>query len=465
MSNTKISTYRERVEYLIGNSMRFAGLYGTGQGQSVASVFVDQSGKAMLELCEVVDAKVPSIVDIVPAAQWDEREAHDLYGIVFEGHEPLRPLVNHDSRLEKWTVATTGGDVYQVAVGPTHAGIIESGHFRFHVVGDRILHLDTRLFYKHRGLEKASETKDLTSGIEYVKRACMACSVANGLSYAHACEVILGLRPSMELRRVRTILLELERLWNHLNDLAQGCAGVGMAVGNAAFCYLVEQARQINNKVSGHRFLAGSIRVGASSISVDSQELEVLSGLLSEMRTSAESHWRELTFNSSFQDRLRGVGILNRDKALKLGIVGPAARASGIIQDARNGCDWLAYDDFQPVLTREGNGDVKSRFEQRIEELWQTFDLLDGLLSRPISPANCDPTGVPAPVGVGIVEGARGQTTCVVESNGASIGRLHLRSASYANWPGVACCSVGNLLPDFPLINKSFELCYACVDR
>ena len=101
--------------------------------------------------------RVPSIVDLAPAAGWDEREAHDLYGSTSTGHEPLRPLVDHDPDLAAWTVPVRGHDPYQVAVGPIHAGVIESGHFRFHVVGDRILHLDARLFYKHRGLERAAE--------------------------------------------------------------------------------------------------------------------------------------------------------------------------------------------------------------------------------------------------------------------------------------------------------------------
>ena len=125
----------------------------------------------------------PTIIDLAPAAGWDEREAHDLQGIRFAGHEPLRPLVDHDPALERW-VPVRGDDAYQLAVGPIHAGIIESGHFRFHLVGDRILHLDAQLFYKHRGLERAAEGKTLDEGLAYASRACAACNVANGVAYA-----------------------------------------------------------------------------------------------------------------------------------------------------------------------------------------------------------------------------------------------------------------------------------------
>ena len=113
----------------------------------------------------------------------------------FDGHEPLRPLVEHDLDLKHWTVPVHGDDTYQVAVGPIHAGVIESGHFRFHVVGDKILHLDARLFYKHRGLERAAEGRSLAEGRAYVQRACAACAVSNSVAYAHACEDVLGLQP------------------------------------------------------------------------------------------------------------------------------------------------------------------------------------------------------------------------------------------------------------------------------
>ena len=172
-----------------------------------------------LESVAVEEGVVPSIVELAPAAGWDEREAHDLHGIRFGGHEPLRPLVNHDPALERW-VPVRGEDVYQLAVGPIHAGVIESGHFRFHLVGDRILHLDAQLFHKHRGLERAAEGKALEEGLAYVARACAACNVANSVAYASACEQALGLLPGAELKRARTILLELERVWNHLNDIA-----------------------------------------------------------------------------------------------------------------------------------------------------------------------------------------------------------------------------------------------------
>ncbi len=401
----------------------------------------------------------------MPAAAWDEREAHDLYGVDFAGHEPLRPLVDHDLRLDRWTVPVHGGDAYQVAVGPVHAGVIESGHFRFHVVGDHILYLDARLFYKHRGLEQAAAGATLDRGIAFPARACAACAVSNGVAYAHACEEALGLEPTHEVARARTILLELERMWSHLNDIAAVCAGVGLAAGNTSFAALTERARRLNAAVSGHRFLFGAVRVGGSDLDLHADAVLGASEEIAALEAESARAWRELLFNASFQDRLPDIGVVTTADAERLGASGPAARASGLGDDVRAASARLSYNGFEPVIPRRAAGDVQARVEQRALELLQTFAILRDLLEGPVRPAVARPTGPERPIGVGRVESPRGATTCVVERNGDRVERLHLRTGSYANWPVVAHAAAGNMLPDFPLINKSFELCYACADR
>ena len=176
------ASYRDAVALALAEGRRFGGLHATADGALVRTALVSPTGDVGLETVAVADGAVPSIVDLAPAAGWDEREAHDLQGVGFDGHEPLRPLVAHAAELSRWTVPVRGDDAYQVAVGPIHAGVIESGHFRFHVVGDRILHLDARLFYKHRGLERAAQGATLAAGARYVGRACAACAVANGVA-------------------------------------------------------------------------------------------------------------------------------------------------------------------------------------------------------------------------------------------------------------------------------------------
>jgi len=437
-------------------------LYATAAGDVVRVALTTPDGGVRLESVEVQDGHVPTIVDLTAAAGWDEREAADLYRIRFHGHEPLRPLVEHDLELRHWTVPVRGDDAYQIAVGPIHAGVIESGHFRFHVVGDRILHLDARLFYKHRGLERAAEGRSLDEGIAYAQRACAACAVSNSVAYAHACEEARGLRPTAELARIRTILIELERTWNHLNDIAAVCAGVGLAAGNTFFAALTERARRLNEQLTGHRFLFDAVQVGGSRLAGD---VAAAREELASIAADSKGGWRELLFNASLQDRLPDIGTITADDARELGAAGPAARASGLAEDTRTHAGRLAYDGLAPVAPRRVAGDVQARLEQRAVELLQTFELLDALLDRPLEPTAAEPGGRGQAVGLGLVESPRGATLCVVEQNGGRLERLHLRTGSYANWPVVAHAAAGNLLPDFPLINKSFELCYACADR
>ena len=457
-------TYRENVEALLADGWSLAGLYAVTRSGPVRAAFARDSA-IRIETVDVADGAVPSIVDLVPAAGWDEREAYDLYGIHFDGHEPLRPLVDHDLDLASWTVSVHGHGPYQIAVGPIHAGVIESGHFRFHVVGEKVLHLDARLFYKHRGLERAAEGSTLDDGLRFVSRACAACAVTNGVAYAQAVEEARGLRAGQELARVRTILLELERVWSHLNDISAVCAGTGLAAGAQRFAGLTERARRLNECLTGHRFLFGSVAVGGSRLSLDDETVVAARAELADLRAEAASGWRELLFNRSFQDRLPGVGIVRARDARRLGATGPAARASGIEEDARAASPGLAYDGFAPATPTRTLGDVQARLEQRQVELEQSFELLERLLGQPVRPASAQNGLSERELGASRVESPRGATLCVVERDGDRLTRVHLRTGSYANWPVVAFAAAGNMLPDFPLINKSFELCYACADR
>ena len=459
--------YRSAIAEALEGGWRFGGLHASTVGgrQLVRALLSDASGAMRLESAAVEDGTVPTIVDLAPAAGWDEREAHDLYGVGFDGHEPLRPLVDHDVPLDRFATPVHGPDPYQVAVGPIHAGVIESGHFRFHVVGDRILHVDVRLFYKHRGIERACEGLPLAYGVSTVARACAGCWVTNAVAYAHACEELLGQKPTPEVARVRTILLELERVWNTLNDIGAICAGVGLAAGNNRFLALTDEARALNARLTGHRFLFGSVAAGGSDLGLDTYATAAARETLARIRRDSSRAWRELLFNGSFMDRMPDIGVVDAEAARLLGVVGPAARAAGVSEDVRTVSSRLAYDGFEVAALRRQAGDVEARLEQRALELLPCLDILDRLLTGPVRPAATEAAGPESPIGVGRVESPRGATSCIVERDGDRVGRVRLRTGSYANWPAVAHAAATSLLPDFPLINKSFELCYACVDR
>ncbi len=442
-------------------------LYVAGSGDDV-SVRVLTRGPAGRRLLSAPDTggELASIVDLWPAAQWDEREAHDLFGVRFAGHEPLRALVAHPDDPGAWVTPVDGPDVFELAVGPVHAGIIESGHFRFHVVGERVVHLDVRLFYKHRGLERAAQGQAIADGLAVVQRSCGACAVANAVAYAQAAERALGLKPDDDLRRGRTLLLELERLYNHLNDLSALCAGVGFDPGTMAFAALKERAQRVNAGVGGHRFLFGTVEVGAGAVAVDRAVAGDARAEVAAIAREAAATWRTLSFMASIHDRFSGVGTLTLQDAERFGAVGPVARASGVRRDVRaEEPQLLWYPGLRPAQPQAPTGDVAARAEIRAVELEQTCALLDELFARPLKAGATLPAGDAPGVGAARVESPRGATVCVLETAQGRVERVHLRTASYANWPLLARIVPGNIVPDFPLINKSFELCYACVDR
>jgi Ni,Fe-hydrogenase III large subunit len=459
--------WRGAVRAALEGGERFCGGYAQRVGAATELRTVWAKGAAARILsCIAGDGTLPTIVDLVPAAGWDEREAADLYGLRFAGHEPHRALARHPDELDGWTTDVRGDGVHQVAVGPIHAGVIESGHFRFHVVGERILLVDPRLFYKHRGLERAAEGGTVERALAHAGRACGACAVSNSVACATAAEQALGLWPSGDTRRARTLLLELERVYNHLNDIGAVCAGVGFAPGAMSFAALKERALRLNAGLAGHRFLFGSVGVGGSDLYLSDPGASTLRAALAELETDFERSWRELRFSASLQARLDGVGVLEEADAVRLGAVGPTARASGVAVDARSAGQRLHYPTaISPRVPAAATGDVAARLEVRALELRDSFALLGDLLRHPVRPGDSEQRAAGGGVGIARVESPRGETTCTLELHDATVGRLHLRTGSYANWPALAHATVGNILPDFPLINKSFELCYACVDR
>jgi len=458
--------WRGAIERALDGGELFGGAWAGLRGGHLSWNALLHSAHALRVIsCAPAAGAVETIVDLVEAAAWDEREAHDLYGLQFPGHAPLRALVTHSEEAETWMTPVTGDGVHQIAVGPVHAGVIESGHFRFHAVGERILALDLRLFYKHRGLERASEGLAPERALAHAGRACAACSVTNSVAFVQAVEDAGGLQPNRELRIARTVALELERLYNHTHDIGAICSGVGFAPGSMAFAALKDRAQQLNLRAFGHRFLFGTVRLGRGGTVLDAASTDALRRALRELHTDSAAAWRELEFTGSLQARLGGIGVLTGEDARRLGAVGPAARAAGIREDARSTSPRLAYGGFTAAGLTDASGDVGARLRLRAIELESSYELLDELLSKPLRPGATSSATPGTALGLARVESPRGATMCAVELDGGPVARMHLRTGSYANWPALAHATAGNLLPDFPLINKSFELCYACVDR
>jgi Ni,Fe-hydrogenase III large subunit/Ni,Fe-hydrogenase III component G len=434
----------------------------------------------------------PSITPLVPAAHWDEREARDLFGIVPVGHPDPRRLVLHERwprgyhplrkdvpAGERPPVAERtfvpfevhGEGVYTLPVGPIHAGVIEPGHFRFSAIGERVLHLDARLFFTHRGLEKLVEGRRFGAAPPLVERACGVCTVTHGVAYAEAVETLTGVAAPPRAGWLRVLLAELERLYNHVGDLGNICAGIGFTSGVARLGWLKERLLRVNDGLTGHRYLTGVVVPGGLVADLDAAALAALPGALAEIGGELAAAVRAIVRSEGVMARLGATGVVPAGAAAALGALGVAARASGIGDDLRADRPTPAYRALGVDVVTAHGGDAAARFHVRAREAHESLRLLAEVLARlPGGEVAADPRDAadPAPgaSALGAAEGPRGASWMWLRAGEAgTIDRLRLRSGSFANWPVVAAAVPGNLVPDFPLINKSFELCYACTDR
>ena len=476
-----------RYEMLLGLDERSIG----GDGLAVEVVLSGARGPIRLRAELPLDApSYPSVTRLVPAAQWDEREVKDLFGIVPVGHPDSRRLVLH----ERWPagyhplrkdvpvdVAPPIGDrhyvpfevqgegVYQLPVGPIHAGIIEPGHFRFSAVGERVLHLDPRLFFTHRGLEKLVEGRTFEAALPIVERACGVCTVAHAVAFAQAVEELTHTVIPPRASWGRVILAELERLYNHVGDLGNICAGVGFQSGVARLGALKERLLRVNDGIVGHRYLMGAVRPGGLRIQLDAAGLDALAAELGPLERELAMAVRSVIRSEGVMARLRGAGLVPGPLARTLGATGVAAKASGLSDDLRRDRPSGAYAELEVGTAVASGGDVAARFHVRAQEAHESLRLLVAALARIEAgsirvPLAREPSaGAEAFAGA---EGPRGASRVWLRAGPhGTLDRFHLRSASFANWPVVAAALPGDLVADFPLINKSFELCYACTDR
>lgn len=432
--------------------------------------------------------RYPSVAARVPAALWLERELADMLGVTPDGHPDSRPLVAHAgwpasthplrrdfSPPADWQWAprfaspqVEGDGVFEIPVGPIHAGIIEPGHFRFASMGESVLQLDVRLGWTWRGLEKLAEGASLSRGLELSERVCGMCAFHHALAYCGAVEELAGVQVPPRARAMRVLLAELERLVNHLGDMAGILNDVAWVVGWAECMRLKERLQQANDVLFGHRFLRGTCVPGGVTRDVDDTQQLWLRSVLADVRADAAAVQRLALAEPSVIDRLAGAGVLTREVADDLGATGTAARASGRTLEVRRDHPYALYRELDFAVPTRTAGDVRARFELRGDEIHESLNLIDQLVHRlPGGPLVQHLGELPAGRwGCGVVESARGALTHWLHL--APDGRIadwRVRSASHALWPALAQSVPGNIVPDFPLINKSFNLCYACCDK
>lgn len=427
-----------------------------------------------------------SVTPHIHAAKWYEREIRDMFGLIPKGHPDLRRLVRH----EHWPKGThplrkdfrwdtcleraqgeyafrhiEGEGVFEVPVGPIHAGIIEPGHFRFSVAGEPIMQLELRHFWKHRGVEKLFEQRTLTDAVPLAERVSGDTTIGHSLAYCQAVESLLGVTVPARARYLRSLLLELERLHNHLGDIGAICNDTAYVLAHGHCSRLKERIMQLNDRLTGSRFLRGVIRVGGVALDMTDRQLAEVTAVLDAIEPDFSELERIIFANASLTDRLETTGVLTEEIAWDHAAVGVVGRASGMDRDIRRDRPFAAYNELDPRVALYRYGDVRARLRVRMDELHESMRLIRAVRVRmPHGPIEAAPSREPRPGewALSAVEGWRGEILYMVMAG--EQGRIHrckVRDPSFVNWPAIQWAVLGNIIPDFPLINKSFNLSYA----
>jgi len=430
-----------------------------------------------------------SLTNALPAVNWQEREIQDLFGIKLEGHPNPRRCALHDDWPDVYPLRkdfdlrtvlppftgerhkfreVEGEGVFQVPVGPVHAGIIEPGHFLFSVAGEPVLYLQIRLFYTHKGTEKLFENIPVAHGVTLAESISGDSSFAHATAFCHAVERAANVEAPPRAHTLRTICLELERISNHIADIGAVATDVAFAVANAHAMRLKERALRLNEQLTGSRLLRGMATLGGVRFDWDAGQIEALTRFVRELRPEFESLVALVRDSSSTRDRLETAGILKPETAHDLGVVGIGGRASGFNHDLRRDFAHAAYDRVTFTVPVYKEGDVLRRVQVRIDEVRESLGIIEQLAAV-LSAGPIRATMPPLPsdaVALGYVEGWRGEIFHWIRT--AADGRLarcKVKDPSLQNWPALSEAILGNIIPDFPVVNKSFNLSYSGTDR
>jgi len=433
---------------------------------AVYGAYLTDRGVLTIELTLPADVAqiYPGLEGIFPAAARMQRAAHDLSGP--RSSDPdTRAWLNHDRPYE--FVRVDGEGVHEIAVGPVHAGTIEPGHFRFSVVGEKVLKLEEHLGYAHKGLEERFSALPILQGYRLAGRVSGDSAVAYSWAYCQALEGMSGRAIPPRAAWLRAVCLELERLANHLGDLGALGNDVGFAFGLTQFSRLKEDLLRVTAGVFGRRYLFDVVVPGGLAIDVSAEAARALDAVVQavcaevvELRDIYDEH-------EGVRDRFTGAGRLEPEQAARLGVIGLVGRASGQARDLRVDLPVLPYTEIPVAMVVREDGDVASRVAVRFEEVQESGRLLRSLLSalpdgRPAAQVEVPTAGA---FGVGLIEGWRGPVLVALQAGpSGSIRRCHPHDPSWQNWPALEYAIMGNIVPDFPLINKSFNLAYSGVD-
>ena len=472
---------------------RLVALWGSdrrdlGEGLVVFAAYAAVDGLACVRLRVAGDPpSYPDVSSRFPAASRMQRALADLLGIRALGAEDERPWLRHgawpdeflplrrdadgtrrfDVEQERYEFVTVAGDgVHEIPVGPIHAGIIEPGHFRFSIVGEKVLRLEQRLGYVHKGIDKRFEGMAIGDAHRLAGRVSGDSTVAFAWAYAMAAESITGCEIPPRAAWLRALLLERERVANHLGDLGALGNDAALAFGLAQFSRLREQWLRANGEILGHRLLMDRVVPGGVAVDPDGGALDRLRRQYDDIEAEVRTLRAIYDEHAGLQDRFQTTGVVKPELAAQLGLTGLAGRASGQAGDLRVDLPCPPYDRLAVKRAGDTRGDVAARVALRFDEMLESLRLLREITRQlPAGDTRRSLQSAAEGFGVGWVEGWRGDVLVALEADGSGlVRRCHCHDPSWQNWPVLEHAVIGNIVPDFPLINKSFNLSYSGQD-
>jgi Ni,Fe-hydrogenase III large subunit len=454
---------------------RVIGLFGVNAGGSkvrMYSALADDDASSILLASTLLDKGLlyRSFTNDAPMFHIFEREFYEAFGIRPEGHPWLKPVrypwdaPDKSNKMENYPFfLSEGGSMHEVAVGPVHAGIIEPGHFRFQCAGEKVQHLEIQLGYQHRGVEALMETGPAVKTAHLAESVCGDTVVGHASAYASLIEALSGSDAPRRAGVIRAIALELERAAMHTAGLSAIAGDIAYLMGNAVFG--ANRTKLINTSLllCGSRFGRGLVRPGGVLFDINAETAEIIKKNVNLAFDRISEMAEEMFASPSVLSRLQQTGVVRKEDAVKLGLTGFAARASGIAVDAREDHPSGAYVNFPVRKQVIESGDCFARAYLRYMEIGQSVKLINEMCDNlPSGKIMSDETALSGDsICVSVVEGWRGGIVYIgITDYKGAIRKIKIKDPSFNNWYGLAVAVRNNGISDFPLCNKSFDLSY-----